>query len=92
MSFPVCRRKTGQKYQNMQYPEYDHHNNTLCQVITLPLWQRHLPRFMLFFDNHDVIHPTPERRSPGLTGSMVEEKAPTAPESAAHVLDGVEPG
>ena len=38
---------------------------------------------MLFFDTHGVIHPTRERRSPCLTGSVKEQYALADAESAA---------
>ena len=39
--------------------------------------------------NHDLTHPTQERRLPGSPDLGKEQKVSTTPESAAQALDGV---
>lgn len=47
---------------------------------------------MQLCDSHGVTRPAQVQRSPGSMGSGEDLMERVGPESAAHVLDGVEPG
>jgi hypothetical protein len=85
----IRERKTGQGDKSTHVPCCGHLSILSRLLFSPSAWCRRLPWFMLLFDSHDAIHPTPEPLQPGSAASMEEQHALARLESAAQALDAV---
>jgi hypothetical protein len=76
----------GKKDHNRTNPDTVSHD---VKATSLTLCGIRLPRFMLLFGNHGVIHPTPEWRAPPSPAEMALLKAAAACGAAAQAPDAV---